>query len=172
MWYSKCWPLWPEFILSFVQRNVSSRGWVLFHILLHPVWELLFIPKSKPYSFPAVSFEAGLYIIARLSRVFRSVVKSVSFRHTENMNGFLESGWTLLVKNFYIKIKFTIPIVSRFIDKWKLYSTSRFIQRLIVKSFLLFWLIGLLCLDFFLLYGFDLFIFVLFVRFVCFFGFL
>ena len=117
MRYSKCGPPWSELILPLTQRNISTRCRVLFHILLHPVWELLFISEPKPNSFSTVRLEARLYVIAWLSWVLRSAAKSVSFRHTENMNRLLESSWTLLVKNFYIIIILTVSIVSRIVYK-------------------------------------------------------
>lgn len=83
--------------------DIGSWSRVLFHILCHPIGKLFFAAESKPSTLATVRLEAGLNIVAGLATVFGARCEPVSLGHTVNMNGLLESGDALLVKNFYIR---------------------------------------------------------------------
>lgn len=100
MRYSKCRPF---SIFAHEALEVGTRSWIFFHISLHPIWELLFGPKTKACPLTRGCFEAGVETIGRFSIILRIISKSLGLRYAKDQDCFLQSARTLLRENTYIE---------------------------------------------------------------------
>lgn len=88
-------------ILTVMVVGVGPWSWILFHVSLHPFWELSLVPEAKTYTLSTVWLETCVHVITRLTYIFLRTFKPWCFGNAVNMNGFLEGCCTLFFEYFY-----------------------------------------------------------------------
>lgn len=63
--------------------KICSWGWILLHILLHPLRKLSFVTETESNTFRRIWFETSINIVTWLSCIFWSWSESRSFWNTE-----------------------------------------------------------------------------------------